>query len=98
MVLVGIKELLAKLLLEGAPTRLLLGEAEGVALFTFDDCDGDTVLVWCTDEEDLFGVLPGVATDICDGTLEGPDCWFAFSEDEIVVAEFLQGDGFCPID
>jgi hypothetical protein len=61
-------------LLDGPPAKLLLGEEERVALFMFDDCAGDMVLFWCTDNEDLFGVLPGVTTDTCDDTLEGPDC------------------------
>lgn len=60
-------------LFDGPPARLLLGEEVGVALLMADDCPGDTLLFWCTDDEDLLGVLPGVITDICDGTLEGPD-------------------------
>lgn len=60
-------------LLDGPPDRLLLREEVGVALLMVDDCTGDMLLFWCTDNEDLLGVLPGVITDICDGTLEGPD-------------------------
>jgi hypothetical protein len=40
--------------------------------------------------------MPGLTTDICDDTLEGLECCFGFSFDEIVVAEVLQGDEFCP--
>ena len=81
-------------LLEGPPDRLLLGEDTGVALITSDDCAGESELFWCTDNDDLFGILPGMTTDICDGTLEGPDWRFDFSRDETVVAEALQGDEF----
>lgn len=81
-------------LLDGPPVRLLLGEDAGVALVTSDDCAGESELFWCTDNDDLFGVLPGMTTDICDGTLEGPDWRFDFSFDETVVAEASQGDEF----
>jgi hypothetical protein len=59
-------------MLDGPPPTLLLGEEVGVALLMVDDCTGDMLLFWCTDNEDLLGVLLGVITDICDGTLEGP--------------------------
>lgn len=61
---------------------------------TSDDCADELALVWCTDSCDLFGVLPGVTTDICDDTLDGPDWRFDFSFDETVVSEALQGDEF----
>jgi len=80
-------------LLDGPPDRLLLGE-DTVALITSDDCAGESELFWCTDNDDLFGVLPGMTTDACDGTLEGPDWRFDFSFDERVAAEALQGDEF----
>lgn len=79
-------------LLDGPPDRLLLGEDTGVTLITSDDCAGESELFWCTDDDDLFGVLPGMTTDICDDTLEGPDWRFDFSFDETVVAEALHGD------
>lgn len=80
-------------LLDGPPDRLLLGEDAGVALITSDDCAGESELFWCIDNDDLFGVLPGMATGICDGTLEGPDWRFDFSFDETLVAGALEGDG-----
>jgi len=81
-------------LLDGPSDRLLLGEDTGVALIAFDDCAGESELFWFTDDDDLFGVLPGMTTDTCDGTLEGPDWRFDFSFDETVAAEALQGDEF----
>lgn len=60
-------------LLDGPPERLLLGQEVGVALLMADACIGDMLLFCCTDNEDLLGVLPGVITEICDSTLEGPD-------------------------
>lgn len=86
--------LLLQELLDGPPDRLLLGEDTGVPLITSDDCAGESVLFWCTDDVDLFGVLPGMTTAICDGTLEGPDWRFDFSFDKTVVTEALQGDEF----